>query len=88
MCDAKRIPEDILMEAAADVLEIPEFDETVFKESIAEIHVPEANRLIFIFHDGRQEERIWLNPTYAESRALGKGISAPYRKRILRRDEL
>lgn len=47
------------MDVTAQVLELPEFDEQPFEEQIKEIRVPAANRLIFIFKDGREVEQSW-----------------------------
>jgi site-specific DNA recombinase len=38
-CHAKQIPENILYEAATDVLGLSEFDESIFKKKITEILV-------------------------------------------------
>lgn len=66
-CHAKQIPELILMAISAEVLGLPEFEESVFARRIAEIRVPEANRLIFVFTDGRMVERIWRDRSRTES---------------------
>lgn len=51
-CPAKQVPEETLMAVTAEVLGLAAFDEVAFTERIAEIRVPEANRLVFVFRDG------------------------------------
>lgn len=66
-CHAKQIPEDILHAVVAEVLGIPEFDADLFTEQIANIRVPENNRLLFIFHDGRKVEQTWQDKSRRDS---------------------
>jgi site-specific DNA recombinase len=66
-CHSKRIPETTLESTAAEVLGLDAFDEEVFKAQIERIDVPSANRLIFVFKDGRIEERTWKDRSRAES---------------------
>lgn len=66
-CHAKQIPETVLMSVSAEVLGLPEFDEFIFARRIAEIRVPESNHLVFVFTDGRMEERVWNDRSRAES---------------------
>ena len=66
-CHTKQIPESILMDAAASVLGLEAFDPTVFKNSIKEIHVPAFNRLVFVFKDGREVERVWQDKSRSDS---------------------
>jgi DNA invertase Pin-like site-specific DNA recombinase len=61
VCNSKRIPEDILMIKAAEVLGLTEFDETVLSEKIARIHVVSHNLLRFVFRDGRTVDTEWEN---------------------------
>ena len=67
VCSSQQIPENILMEKAAEVLELPEFDESIFHDNISRINVPGHNRLIFIFRDGHEVEVAWQNPSRRES---------------------
>ena len=55
------------MDAAASVLGLEAFDPTVFKNSIKEIHVPAFNRLVFVFKDGREVERVWQDKSRSDS---------------------
>lgn len=66
-CPAKRIPETILKTISAEVLGLNEFDMGHLKEKIANILVPESNRLVYVFHDGRSVERNWQNRPRCES---------------------
>jgi hypothetical protein len=66
-CRSKQIPEDTLALIAAEALGLDSFDETVFAKRIAEIRVPEDNRLIFVFRDGHTDERTWQDRSRSES---------------------
>ena len=67
VCPAKQIPEETLYTATAEVLGLPEFDAAIFAERIAEIRVTEANKLLFVFHDGRTLEHEWQDRSRRES---------------------
>jgi hypothetical protein len=58
-CAAKQVPEETLMAIAAEVLGLAEFSEAAFTDKISEIRIPAANRLVFVFYDGRVIERKW-----------------------------
>ena len=64
---AKQIPESILFSVICDVLNIPEFDETVLKSQIKQIIVPKPNELIFIFHSGEKVQKHWEHISRSES---------------------
>lgn len=66
-CHTKQVPEDILLKNAAAVLGLTQFDEAVFRNQIQEIRVPCFNHLVFVFKDGRREERIWQDKSRASS---------------------
>jgi len=66
-CSSQQIPENILMRKSAEILELSEFDETIFRNQISRIKIPGHNRLIFIFKDGREIEVIWKNRSRRES---------------------
>jgi len=66
-CPAKQVPEGTLMSVTTEVLGLVEFNADVFGTRIAQIRVPGANRLAFVFHDGHEEERVWLDRSRAES---------------------
>lgn len=61
VCHTKQIPEETLYSITTEVLGLSEFDETMFKNVIGEIIVPEFNTLVFVFMDGKQIKRIWQN---------------------------
>lgn len=58
-CAAKQIPEDTLIKASTEALGLAAFDGAVFKARVAEIQVPESNKLVFVFHDNTSVEQIW-----------------------------
>ncbi|MDT3698855.1 MAG: recombinase family protein [Thermincola sp.] len=66
-CHAKQIPEPTLYTKSAEVLGIYEFDTGIFKEEITQILVPEFNRLVFVFSDGRTVEKVWQDKSRRES---------------------
>ena len=66
-CPSKQIPESILMQTAASVLNIPVFDEQIFTAQVREIRVPAANRLVFVLKDGREIEREWEDHSRRDS---------------------
>ena len=64
---AKQIPETTLKSACCDVLKLLDFDVENFNDNIKQILVPAPNELIFLFHDGRQEQYIWKDRSRSES---------------------
>jgi site-specific DNA recombinase len=66
-CPAKQIPEDTLHTVTAEVLGLMAFEAETFTDRIAEIRVPEANKLMFVFHDGRFAQRVWQDRSRADS---------------------
>jgi len=66
-CHAKQIPEDILHAVTAEALGLEVFETEAFADRIAEIRVPEANKLVFVFRDGRFAERVWHDRSRADS---------------------
>lgn len=66
-CHAKQIPEDTLMALSAEVLGRSEFDEAVFRGQISAIRVPEFNKVVFIFLDGREIEKTWQDKSRRDS---------------------
>ena len=64
---AKQIPEPTLITACCDVLKLLKFDIENFNDNIKKILVPAPNELIFLFHDGRQEQYIWKDRSRSES---------------------
>lgn len=58
-CYAKQIPEAVLQTTAAEAISLESFDRVTFNAVIAEIRVPEFNKLVYVFRDGRISERVW-----------------------------
>lgn len=63
----QRIPESILISKTCEVLEIPELDESVLRDRIKEIIVPQNNTLIYIFTDGNEKTVEWKHRSRRES---------------------
>ena len=51
-CASKQIPENILQQMTANVLELEEFDEEAFAAAVERIHVIGPNSRRYIFRDG------------------------------------
>lgn len=66
-CKNGTIRETVLMEECAKVLDIPEFDEEIFTEKVAQITAPETGTLIFDFTDGTQLTHHWSRNSKKES---------------------
>lgn len=66
-CPSKAIPEETLLAECARVLGMSQFDEEIFVREIDHIEVPAANRLAFVFRDGRTAERTWQDRSRRES---------------------
>ncbi|MTI95465.1 MAG: recombinase family protein [Firmicutes bacterium] len=66
-CHAKQIPEPVLYTTSAEVLGLGEFDMDIFETEIAEIRVPEFNKLVFVFLDGHTDEKVWQDRSRRES---------------------
>ena len=66
-CSARKIPEDILKSVCADVMGTDAYNENEFHAQIDHIEIPADNRLVFIFRDGHQAERIWTYRSRRES---------------------
>ena len=66
-CASKKIRDDVLRKACAEVLGIDSFDETIFKENIRRIDAFNGNRLVFYFTNGISKEVIWDNPSRRDS---------------------
>ena len=81
----QKIPERILKETTSDVLGITEFSDSLVREKIKEIIVPERNVLVFRFTDGSEKRVEWHNPSRRNSWTPEKKEMA--RKRELMRQE-
>ena len=67
---------------------VSEFDESIFKEKITEILVPEFNKLVFVLCDGHLVEKVWQDRSRRESwtdemrqaaREKAKGVKEQWR---------
>jgi hypothetical protein len=58
-CKSRQIPENVLLEQSAAALGIPEFGTEKLAARIAEIRVPGAHQLTFIFKDGHEARLVW-----------------------------
>lgn len=71
-CDSPSIKEEVLKAICADALGLSEFDEKVFRNQIACIHITAPFRLTLRFFDGRTVEAEWQNkrnmPKHTEER--------------------
>jgi len=66
-CHTKQIPEAVLQTTAAEAISLESFDKGAFSADIAEIRVPEFNKLVFVFRDGRISEKVWQDRSRRES---------------------
>jgi hypothetical protein len=66
-CQARQIPEEILLLKSVEVLKLKEFNEKAFKSNIKEIVIPENNSLVFVFLDGNSESINWQYKSRSES---------------------
>lgn len=66
-CSSKQIPEDILKEKTAEVLQIPKFDKKTFKEKIKTIEISDSRSLTFFMEDGSKIHKTWENKSRRES---------------------
>jgi len=67
VCPARQIPDSVLYEMSAEVLNQADFDEDLFKEKITKILIQEDHTLVFIFRDGHKVEKIWHKKSRSES---------------------
>ena len=58
-CGSQQIPESVLMEQSAAVLNIPEFHAAKLVAWVSTIRVPGANQLTFVFRDGHEANVTW-----------------------------
>ena len=66
-CPSKAIPENILMTTTAEVLGLDTFDPNAFPGEITEVRIENGNRLVFLFTDGKECVKQWLDRSRAES---------------------
>lgn len=66
-CPSKQIPEEKLLAACADVLRLEPFCDQSFTSHISRIEVSGANKLTFIFNDGRRVDSVWKDRSRSES---------------------
>lgn len=58
-CNSKSIPEKVLQNASAEVLGLPEFDDSAFREQVDEIIMVSDDTLRFRFYDSREVTTTW-----------------------------
>ena len=66
-CPSKRVPENTLMDTAADVMGMVTFDPDAFLSKITEVSVENGNRLVFHHSDGTQTVKRWQDRSRADS---------------------
>ena len=66
-CPSKAIPEDILMDTAAETLGLEVFDADTFLDKITEVRVENGNRLVFLYANGKQSVKRWQDRSRAAS---------------------
>ncbi len=66
-CDAKQVPEEILIEISCEILGLKEFSEAAFKEKVNCIRTYENNILIFKLADKTEVKKQWKNKSRSES---------------------
>ena len=66
-CTNKAIPERVLYKVVNNVLNLEEFDETIFKSKVKEMVAYPNNLLVFYFSDGTSKEVTWEMPSRKES---------------------
>lgn len=66
-CASKQIPENVLLQMTANVLELEEFDEEAFAAAVERIHVTGPNSLRYIFRDGQEREAVWQDHSRRDS---------------------
>jgi len=86
-CASRQIPENILMDASADALGLPEFDAAVFEERVDHVLVPEKNRLVFVLKNGERIEKTWRHPSRRDSWTPEMRQAASVRQRAIIKEE-
>ena len=66
-CPSKQVPESIVMDAVAEVVELDAFDAEVFRDRITTVRVENGNMLTFRFADGTEIVKQWHDRSRAES---------------------
>ena len=66
-CPSSRIPEEILEKLSAEILNMPKFDEQIFKNKVSKIVVPSKGKLKFILNDGNEVLKTWEYPSRRDS---------------------
>ena len=80
-CASKQIPENILQQMTANVLELEEFDEEAFAAAVERIHVTGPNSLRYIFRDGQEREAVWQDHSRRDSWTDDMRVQAAARAR-------
>ena len=66
-CQSKKIPEEVIMRMACDLLGWNSFDEEAFRQAVDHVTAVYPHALIFHLRDGREEKLEWQNRSRAES---------------------
>lgn len=61
-CPIRGISEETLEHLTAEAMGMPEFNDRLFKEQVAEISVPEEDTLVYHFVDGHMVTKTWIRP--------------------------
>lgn len=74
-CMRLGISEETLKSLSAEVMGISEFDGGLFREQVEEIFVPEDDKLIYRFFDGRTVTKTWIRPRKGPHRGRKEGMA-------------
>ena len=86
-CPSKRVPENILMDMAAEVLCMDNFDTDAFLSKITAVRVENDNRLVFLHSDGTQTVKRWADRSRADSWTKEMRDAARNREKERRRSD-
>ena len=86
-CPSKRVPENILMDMAAEVMGMASFDADVFLTKITEVRVENGNLLVFLHSDGTQTVKRWADRSRANSWTEEMKDTARIREKERRRSD-
>lgn len=67
VCHGKKIPENVLYEITAEVLNLKKFDPLAVADKIEKIIVSQSNHLTYIFRDGSNIEKEWHDHSRRDS---------------------
>ena len=67
VCSSQRISEEVLIDKTREVLGVDEITETVLRENLDYILVPEKHTLVYVFKDGTEKRVEWQFRSRRES---------------------